>query len=173
MSVAPVSVETNQKYKISAKVKNIGAAEVPARSTVTFKTDNDEITLTVPEAIGVGEEKMVTAEFVAPATAMVCSITAECNANRAFAELQTVNNSASAKFEVTSPYTMTVTTDKNAYNIGETVHLAGKIISSTQAIAGIKVEPYVMYHGARTALEAVTDADGSFAVDYALSLIHI
>ena len=111
---------------------------------------------------------MVTAEFVAPATAMVCSITAECNANRAFAELQTVNNSASAKFEVTSPYTMTVTTDKNAYNIGETVHLAGKIISSTQAIAGIKVEPYVMYHGARTALEAVTDADGSFAVDYAL-----
>ena len=168
VSVAPVSVETNQKYKISAKVKNIGAAEVPARSTVTFKTDDDEITLTVPEAIGVGEEKMVTAEFVAPATAMVCSITAECNANRAFAELQTVNNSASAKFEVTSPYTMTVTTDKNAYNIGETVHLAGKIISSTQAIAGIKVEPYVMYHGARTALEAVTDADGSFAVDYAL-----
>ena len=61
VSVAPVSVETNQKYKISAKVKNIGAAEVPARSTVTFKTDNDEITLTVPEAIGVGEEKMVTA----------------------------------------------------------------------------------------------------------------
>ncbi len=168
ITVNPVVVETNQKYKVTVKVRNIGAAETPERSTVTLKAGEETLTLTIPEAIAIDGEKTLTAEFKAPAMAKVCEITAIGNANRAFQELQTVNNTASVSVEVLSPYTMTVTADRKAYNIGETIRLTGSISSKTQGISGIRIEPYVICHGERTALEAITGADGSFALDYTL-----
>ena len=168
IEVTPAVVEVNQKYKVTVKVKNVGAAEVPARSTVTLRADNEELTLTIPEAISVGAEKTLTAVFTAPGAATVCTINAECNANRALQELQSVNNATSIKFEVQSPYTMMIATDKEAYNMGDVVHLKGQVTSKTQSVAGLKVEPYVMYQGARQALTATTASDGSFALDYTL-----
>ena len=168
VTVNPVIVETNQPYKVTVKVRNIGAAEIPARSNVTLRAGDETLTLTIPEAIAIDGEKMLTAEFKAPGAARVCEITATGNAGRAFQELQTVNNDASVSIEVVSPYTMTVTADRKACNIGETIHLTGNISSKTQSVSGVKIEPFVIYHGDRTALEAITSADGSFALDYTL-----
>ena len=168
IEVSPAVVETGQKYKIVTKVKNVGAAEVPARSTVTLWVDTDKLTLTIPEAIGVGEQKTLTTEFTAPEKAVVCTIKAECNANRSLGELQTVNNATSIKLDVQSPFTMAVSADKNTYNMGEVVHLRGKISSKTQSISGVTVEPYALYQGFRQPLTAVTASDGTFAIDYAL-----
>lgn len=168
ISITPKTVEVNQVYNVDIKVKNVGAVEVPARSTVTIKTDNDELTLTIPSAIPVGGEKTVSAELTAPSMSTTCKVTATSNANKAFTELQTINNSASSYIEVISPFTMTISTDKTAYNIGDVVRLTGKISSKSQSVANVKVEPYVTYFGARIALEAVTSADGSFSLDYTL-----
>ncbi len=161
-------VEVNQKYIATITVKNAGAAQVPTRSTVKVKTDNEEFSLTIPDAIAVGAEKVLTVELKAPEFAKVCCVTVTCNPNNEFSELQTINNSVSCTLKVVSPFTMTVSTDKKAYNMGEVVHLTGKVKSLTQNVAGIKVEPYATYLGARTALEAVTTSDGSFALDYTL-----
>lgn len=162
------TVEVNQKYIAKITVKNVGAIELPERSTVQIKTDNEEFSLTIPEALAVGAEKVLTAELTAPSIATTCKVTATCNANNAFAELQTINNSKSASIDVLSPYTMSISADKDAYNMGDMVHLTGKVSSLTQSVARIKVEPYVMYLGMRTPLEAMTGEDGSFAVDYTL-----
>lgn len=162
------SVLINDPYKLNVTLGNIGAANIPARSTFTVNAAGEELTLTITEAIPVGGEHTETLTFQAPSVPGKYAVSVHCNKGGTFTEVQAINNDEQRELKVLSPYTWAIATDAETYKVGDTVHLSGSVFNKTGSAAHIAVEPYVMYLGTRTALEAYTDDNGRFELAYQL-----
>lgn len=162
------SVLINDPYKLNVTLGNIGAANIPARSTFTVNAAGEELTLTITEAIPVGGEHTETLTFQAPSVPGKYAVSVHCNKGGTFTEVQAINNDEQRELKVLSPYTWAIATEAETYKVGDTVHLSGSVFNKTGSAAHIAVEPYVMYLGSRTALEAYTDNNGRFELAYQL-----
>lgn len=162
------SVLINEPYKLNVTLGNIGAAKIPERSTFTVNAAGEELTLTITEAIPVGGEHTETLTFQAPSVPGKYPVSVHCNKGGTFTEINAINNDEQRELKVLSPYTWAITTDAETYKVGDTVHLSGSVFNKTGNAAHTAVEPYVMYLGTRTALEAYTDDNGRFELAYQL-----
>lgn len=169
ISIDRAEIVSGSEYVMTITLKNIGAADIPAKSVIKLDVVGETIPLTVPEKIESGKQTEMSINLNAPAAVGTYSIFAQCNANNAFAELQTSNNIYERKLNVVSAYTYIVNTEKKVYNMGETVHVTGQIKArGNDNVGNVEVEPYVVAYGEKTALKAVTASDGTFSLDYFL-----
>lgn len=162
------NIIAGEDYTATVTVSNKGVVQIPEFSTVTLNAPDNDITLTIPEAIPVGETKQIKAVFVAPEIPGSYQLIVECNKNRAFNEPQMQNNKQSISLKVMPAYKFSVTTDKDVYNIGESVILSGSVNSLNGKFSKLEVEPYIIYHGAKSVLNKVSCVDGTFCVKYQL-----
>lgn len=165
---SPENIYAGDEYAVEITISNIGVIDIPPRSTYTIKVADEELTMTIPDAIPSMEWKTVKLNLTAPSVPGSYTIDVECNKNKAFEEVQFLNNSMSIPLAVSSPYTFKVETDRTNYQMGETVRISGQVTSVKGNVAGITVEPYVICFGKRQALSATTDASGHFTTEYAL-----
>lgn len=147
---------------------NVGNYALPAETKVDFyfeKNNTPVATTTLGTTLAVGGSAEVSKEITVPETIGTYNVYAKVNADQAVTETSMSNNmSQYAAIVVLPPYSAAVSTDKEAYNQGETVKISGKI--SGKDIANKTVEVYLINEGSRQTLTATTDASGNFSVDF-------
>ena len=166
--LTPSTILAGDDYKADVTIVNAGVVEIPARSTYTISAANQTFTMTIPDVIVPNDGVTMSLNLKAPDASGNYSVEVECNKERAFDEVQWLNNMYSVPLKVSPAYTYAVTTDRSSYQMGQTVKISGQTTALKGTAGGITVEPYVVYHGTRQALSAVTDADGRFETDYQL-----
>lgn len=165
------ALAAGESLQMHLGVKNIGAADLPAGTPVIIRANgNTVVKYTTQEAIGKGQEKELIIPMQASAIPGAYTITAEINPDRGVSELLYLNNTSEAHtLTVSSLYSFTIDSEREIYNIGEVVKFEGKLSAVGNAnVAGVKVEPYILYSGHRIAMEATTDAQGAFACEYVI-----
>ena len=168
IAVSPKDIVAGDEYAVDVTIANIGVVEVPARSTYTISAAGEVLTMTIAEAIPTMGEKTAHLTFKAPNVPGDYSISVECNKGRAFEEVQTLNNISSVPLFVNPLYFYSVSTDREIYQIGETVKISGEVVALKGGAAGVSVEPYVICHGMRISLSAIADETGKFSAEYVL-----
>lgn len=168
LTLSQTEVVAGDEYSVIVSVTNVGAAPAPERSKVSVEAAGQNITLTIGEAIAVGETKEITATFTAPTVPGTYAVTATANNSLAFEELQLLNNQSTLPLTVSSCYTLDIAADKATYNQGATVILTGTASSLRGNVEGLTIEPYIIYYGARTRLSSTVAADGTFVATYQL-----
>ena len=162
-------IEAGSKAKVTVTVKNIGAIKMPKGTQIRTSIGSSSTMTQTDADIAVGATYTSVVELDAPSVPGSYRVTAEINPNGTVTELQTINNSAYTETTVTTAYTYGIEADKNTYNIGDKVVLGGAVKTrGGAAAANVEVEPYIIYAGSRTALKAITDAEGKYSVEYTL-----
>ena len=161
-------VTVGEEYDVAVTIANEGMAILPERSVFNISSNGQSLAMTITDAIDIQEEKTVHVKLKAPDVPGKYQINVECNTQKAFSEIQTLNNTATTTINVVSPYNYTISTDQDTYRMGETVKISGDVVNAKGNASGILVEPYVMLFNARTALTATTDSNGHFYTEYAL-----
>ena len=167
--VFDAEVIAGSQMRIKIDVKSIGAIAVPAGTTIKVSVGNSYTTVQTDEDIAPGNSQTVYADITAPTVPGSYIVTVQINPDGKLTELQTLNNSVKSPVSVKSAYSYTMATDKANYLIGETVKLTGTVLGTDGLpAAGVETEPYIIYAASRTKLSATTDAEGKFAIDYAV-----
>lgn len=160
-----------ERQQLTARIKNIGAATMSAGVPITVKANGEVMAQYITqEPIAKDESK----EFVIPVHVSKVpgeyAVNVVANEKNNMGELQYVNNSSETiNLKVNSLYSFSIQSDSETYNAQDIVTLSGKLTACGETgIENVEVEPYIIFHGLRTALSAVTDKDGNFTCKYAL-----
>lgn len=161
----------SENLQMIVRLMNVGAADMKAGLPIVVKSNGSVVTqYTTQETVGKGETK----EFVIPVQASKVPgeyrMSVVVNEKNNISELQYLNNTSEViNLTVNSLFQFSIQTDRETYNAQETVVLSGtlKAYGGTQ-VAGVTVEPYILFNGQRTALSAVTVAEGNFSCEYVL-----
>lgn len=168
IDVSTEKIYTGDDYEVIITFTNVGLAEIPARSTYTFVVEGETMTMTLANPIQPMEEAEIKLNLTAPSIPGRYDISVDCNPNHAFAETNTYNNALSTTILVAPPYTYTVTTDRSNYQIGDKVIITGDLSALKGNNKNVSIEPYIICHGERIAMNAVTDDSGKFTAEYTL-----
>ncbi len=157
--------EAGSEVRLTAEVKNIGHADLPASTELFFSFSGDSYRerMTIDKALAPGESK--TFEYVYTLPSMVGDFTfqATVNPSQKVTELMYVNNSSEkVGIKLTPSFTVTAQVDKDLYSHGELVTITGKAKGETGKNA--KVEVYLIHDGIRQAQLVLTDDEGNYSV---------
>ncbi len=151
---------------VSLTLANTGTVELPAMVKTVIYID-EEIAGYVynQEPVAAGSSVTLTKKVALPASVGRHNVRATANSDRKVKEISYVNNSsATATFDMKSPYTATVKVDKDVYIPGDVVTVTGSLTGNVHQ--GQEVEVYLVNSGARQTVQAVVDADGKFAATF-------
>lgn len=166
---ASKTIESGSNLPVGLKIRNIGAAAMPAGVDVKFTMGDVSFVVDTKEPIAEGDTYTLSTTIPTPVTPGTYTLTAQVNTSGKPTELQLMNNSKSTNVTITSAYVYAITADKENYVIGETVHLTGVVKNNAgTASANVPVEPYIVYSGARTPFAVTSDEAGNFSVDYVI-----
>lgn len=163
LSLASTSLVAEESTQVTVVVKNIGNAPLPQATKVVIKVDgNPDEELYTDKELAQGEQATLTKELQAPKTLGQHTYQAVVNDPQKVKELLYSNNaSPTVTLEVLSPYTATVSCDKDIYNIGDSITLTGKVTGLKPAFTDVEV--YYYYMGVRNTVMLTTNSDGQFS----------
>lgn len=161
---------------VSAKVINKGAVELPAKTKVMVYLTSDQkysstskktflTTLYTQKALMVGEEELISRNFVLLDVTGKYSIVAIVNEDHSVKELTSVNNVSDVLPLTMNPkFSVTASVGKEFYQQGEEIVITGKV--SGVDVANAKLEVYIISNGAREVLQAQADSDGNYTLNF-------
>jgi len=164
ITLSESSVTVNTPTIVNVTVENIGAATLNAPVQVILYSEgvNESIaTIYTTSDIGIGETETVSTQIKGFDLTGTKVLFAKVNESRQQEELLYTNNtSESITLDVISPLTSTeVQTDKGTYKQGETVLIAGSVVT-TQRVQ--EVEIYIINNGVRQSFSTEIDEQGKF-----------
>ena len=122
-------------------------------------------TLYTPNPLAPGEAITLNKAIKMPNKTGLYELYAEVNDTRTVRESIYLNNkSENVSVTLTSPFSATLSTDKQTYSKGETVILTGSL--SGENVGGKTVEVYIINEGLRQAIETTADNDGTFIAEF-------
>ncbi|MBQ3630382.1 MAG: DUF5006 domain-containing protein [Prevotella sp.] len=159
---------TGGEMTVTLTVANTGKAPftAPAPVVLYLSGSSSELDrLYLQEDLQPGASKVLSKTVTLPEQLGQAVLTAEINHDRSAAELLYANNrSQGVSIELLSPFTATVTPDKNRYLKGETVQLTGR--ATGKGTARTDVEVYIVQNGTRQVIPAKTDGAGRFTATW-------
>jgi len=168
VSASATEVIAGEGISLEINITNDGTYELPAGMPVTIYANNPQskiATAITEKAIACGETITLELPVSIPNRVGDISIYAVVNENQTIKELVYTNNTSGVITIVAkSPYSITLSTDKEIYLPEETVMITGKL-SGTKT-AGEKVEIYAINNGYRHTMTATSDAEGNFSCEY-------
>lgn len=167
-SVSVEEVEAGGIIEVNVHVANMGLAELPEQTKVGIYSDNSPVALAtwyLQRPLGVGESILLSRQVAMPSPIGVYRIHAVVNDENSAKELTYTNNTSQPRMVKTvSPFSVDISTGKPVYKQGETVTLSGRIFGKN--IGEKDVEIYVVNDNYRHTIQATTDEQGLFGVDY-------
>lgn len=168
LNVSSDEVEVGGTITVEATIMNSGAYELPELTKVGIYTDSSSspiVTMYLQQALGVGEQITLTREITMPSSVGLFNVYAIVNSGNEVKELSyTNNNSNIQKVKTVSPYTVKILSNKSVYKPGEKALISGSIVGKD--VAEKDVEVYVINDNYRHTLNAKTDSEGKFSVEY-------
>ncbi|MCM1312309.1 MAG: hypothetical protein NC252_05345 [Roseburia sp.] len=162
------SFETGDTVDVTVVLTNTGNAVLPASVSVrifdkgksfAISTAYTEVPIDPMQSLNVCQKVVVTGEIGSWA------LYAAVNDNKLAQELDYGNNTSKFVYvDVVAPFHVTSKTSKTLYEAGETVCISGHADGRNTQNADVEV--YIINQGYRHVLNAVTDKDGNFSVDY-------
>lgn len=169
---APVcdeEVAANSVVRARVALKNIGAAVLPKGCLMRVELGDASTVIQTDADVEIGSVYSALVDIKAPSVPGEYKLSAKIEKSDGEMELQTMNNCAYTDVKVVGLYSYSIVADKDIYTIGEKVMLSGDVKNMDGSVAAnAGVEPYVVYAGSRIPIEAATDADGHFAVEYVI-----
>ena len=169
LSADKTEAEAGSEIQLTAVVKNIGFAELPATTEVSFafSGENYKDKMALDIALAPGESKTIEYVYALPTAVGDFTFQATVNPSQKEKELVYVNNSSErVSVKITPSFSVTAQADKDLYEHGESVIISGQ--ASGQAGMNAKVEVYVIHDGIRRTQQALTDAEGNYTVEWQL-----
>lgn len=168
MALSSTNPLAGSQYDVALTISNIGASTLPQGVPAQVVRDGSTVaTLSLAAPLAPGEKATLSTTLTASTVPGSYTHTATINPSRTVAELQYVNNTAEATLTVGSLYNFSISSDSEAYKSTQPITLSGTITPVTDApVAGIAIEPYIVYNGARTPLPCTTDEAGRFSIRY-------
>lgn len=156
--------EVGGEVTVNVTVRNMGAAVLPETTKVGLYMSNSTEsvgTIYLRQALAAGEQITVSKTVALPSTVGSYSVYAVANDGQAVKELLYVNNTSDkVSIKTIAPFAATVKSDKQTYQIGEKIQLAG--VATGKNVANSLVEIYLVNGGLRQTIETVTDDKGEF-----------
>lgn len=166
--VSSDEVEAGGTLTVETTISNSGSYELPELTKVsiyTSKSSSPISTLYLQQALRVGEQIILTREITMPSSVGSFNVYAVVNDGNEIKELcYTNNNSKIHNVKTVSPYTFHVLSDKNVYKPGEKTVISGNIAGSD--VEEKEIEVYVVNDNYRHTINAKTDSEGRFSVEY-------
>lgn len=166
--VSESRVAVGEDVDVRFTVVNQGALDLPEMSRVSIyqtKSSNPLAIAYLQTALAPGEETVLVKTVSLPDAVGSYNLYAIANEDQDVKELMYSNNTSPyAAVEVVSPFEFSMTVEKAAYRQGETVKISG--MAKGTDVSGRNVEVYVINDGYRQVMEAVTDEQGAFSIDY-------
>lgn len=168
LTLTTTKVEAGGDAVVKLNLSNTGNATLPEQTPIYFYLSNSSksvATAYLQEDLAAGESTEIIRTLTMPKAVGSYKLYAVVNEEKIVKELLYTNNtSASIDLATESPFGYTVAVGKAQYKQGEAVSINGTV--SGQDIANKAVEIYVVNEGYRHAIEATTDAKGSFEATY-------
>ena len=168
ISLSTPETQVGGDIDVNVTISNIGVADLPEVTPIGIYIGNSTtpaLTIYLQEALSAGGQISVSRTVTMPDNVGSYDVYAVANDGRKMSELLYVNNtSEKVKVNVVSPFTVSVNSDKSAYNTGEQVVLSGQ--ASGNAAANADIEVYVINDGYRHVINAKTDGNGFFTTTY-------
>lgn len=168
ISVSAEEVEVGGTIKVDVTIANTGSYVLPELTKVGIYTDNSSTaiaTLYLQAPLNAGEDILMSREIAMPSAIGTYHVYSVANDGNGAKELVYTNNTSQMKtVKTVSPFSVTVSTDKQVYKQGENVILSGSISGAN--VENKKVEIYVINDNYRHVITAATDAQGHYSADY-------
>ena len=168
ISLSTPETQVGGDIDVNVTISNIGVADLPEVTPIGIYIGNSTtpaLTIYLQEALSAGGQISVSRTVTMPDNVGSYDVYAVANDGRKMSELLYVNNtSEKVKVNVVSPFTVSVNSDKSAYNTGEQVVFSGQ--ASGNAAANADIEVYVINDGYRHVINAKTDGNGFFTTTY-------
>lgn len=163
-------VLAGSEVEISIEVSNEGQSSLPEATPIRLYLNGNETcvaSLYTSSEVEPGQKQILTKTITLPQTVGVLRYHAVINENRRVAELLYTNNE-SKKVSVLSqsPYTVALTTDKNIYRQGDTIHVSGNIFGNN--ISETCFDLFLINGKSRQVNKVTTDEHGVFSFDWPL-----
>lgn len=166
--VSSDEVEAGGTITVETTIANSGSYELPELTKVGIYTSNSSSpisTLYLQQALRVGEQISMTRSITIPSSVGSFNVYAVVNDGNDVKELCYTNNSSTIlKVNTVSPYTFSVLSDKSVYKPGEKAIISGVITGSD--VEEKEIEVYVINDNYRHTINAKTDNEGRFSVEY-------
>lgn len=164
LNAGNVEVLPGNKIVVTAVVGNEGNMNLPDAAAVDIYLDNSSeslATLHTTRALAPGETESLTYELNAPVVPGNYRLTAHVNDGAGFPEMTRTNNVSEA-FEilVVSPFTASVSIDREDLLPGETLTIHGNVQGYRE-----NVEVFYILDGARFTKTATPDSSGDFTLE--------
>lgn len=167
-NISSDEVEVGGAITVETTITNTGSYELPELTKVAIYTSNSSTaiaTLYLQNPLQVGEQIVLTHAITMPSSIGTFSVYAVVNDGNDVKELSNSNNSSKIiTVKNISPYSVSINADKLVYKPGEKVIISGNITGSD--IEGKDVEVYIINDNYRHTINAKTDAEGKFSVEY-------
>ena len=172
LQVAPQTVKVGEPVTVTLTVSNeSGNAALPSTTLVKVyaRGEKDALgTFTIDENLAIGATKVMEKSITLPNAVGAHQLYAVINETKAVPELSTTNNtSVSVDVNVESPFSATLTTDKQIYNQNEMVVFTGQLTGKD--IADAEVDLYIVCEGTRQVQRVRADGNGAFTYKWLLT----
>lgn len=167
-------ITVQNSTKVSAVIKNEGAAVLPAQTKVsvylsTSTSLNSSATalgnLYTQKELAIGESETLEKKLTFPDNAGAYYLIAIVNEDQSKKELSYVNNNATPfAIQLKPLYTVQVSLDKTVLKTGESVMITGRVSGSKTA--NVPVDLYTINNGYRDVIKVTTDNAGIFQTRY-------
>lgn len=168
ISVSAEEVEVGGKITVDVTMANTGSYELPELTKIGIYTSNSStavVTLYLQASLEAGESVTMSREIAMPSAIGTYRVYAVANDGNGVKELVYTNNTSQMKTVKTiSPFSISVSTDKQVYKQGENVVMSGTVSGTN--VENKKVEIYVINDNYRHIITATTDEQGHFSADY-------
>ena len=168
ISVSSKEVEAGGSVVVNVTVSNTGTYELSDIAKVGIYTNSSSAaiaTLYLNESLQPGENIVLAKEVTMPSSIGTFKIHAIVNDENEIKELSTTNNCSNViTVKTVSPYSVKVKSDKQLYKHGDKIIISGSI--SGTDIAEKNIEVYVINDNYRHVLNAKTDSEGNFSIEY-------
>ena len=168
ISVSAEEVEVGGKIMVDVTIANTGSYELPELTKIGIYTNNSSTavtTLYLQAPLGAGESVLMSREITMPSAIGTYRVYAVANDGNGVKELVYTNNTSQMKtVKTVSPFSVSVSTDKQVYKQGESVVLSGTVTGTD--VENKEVEIYVINDNYRHVITATTDEQGHFSADY-------
>lgn len=172
ISVPNNDYKAGENVEVKVQVMNKGAAMLPSQTKVTVYLANSAQyssatykkvlgNLYTQNEIGSNGSEQITQSFILPNQTGDYFLIAVVNEEREIIELLTGNNISEAKsITLSSPYTVSVSTDKLSYKSGESILITGKITGNKNL--SVPIDLYIINNGVRKVFSTSTNPQGDF-----------
>ena len=166
LSLSNKEVLPEDTIQLSVTIKNTGNFLLAEQTKVNVYLNGDIwISYVLPTNLQAGDSVAITSTVAVPILVGDCQVYAKVNEDKKVKELTYTNNiSNNTYLSVLSPYSFTITTDKQTYQQGDTITISGKL--NGKKIAQQSIELYIINDGYRHKMMLTTTNEGTFTTKY-------